>query len=407
MFLFFIEKICGYDIICTNKIIQRKRMKFVNLTNHLTTGKEKADLSNLKAKNLGKNLSYKLENAPGLIWCAKERTDEFYSEWESVQPGSTKYAVYYEPKSTSRIVTPEELFGLRNKIKSEIDLKNLVLDYVRKQNPGETIDSVICQVNNSKDVADLHTLFDTPDVSKVVEGYAKSFSAMFWNHVDEKDESFFQVPSLMIMDSNCMDITNRIKTIPYSQRRNGVDKITGTPTKDLNVEEVLKLLNSNINLSSAVDLLKLKRDSRDASVINAINSKLSSFPLLDKAQNIMENDELANQIFIISGKEKDEIKTRILSDSRLQKQLEEKRLSGSDNIDIYLASYVEIVEESNRNKFFKEKSKEIENETIDKSHAISAEDIGRIPRVKDVKRTPVKDWINSALNKFINNAKEK
>lgn len=385
-------------------------MKFVNLTNHLTTGNESADISKLKAKDFGNALSYKLENAPGLIWCAEERNDEFYSEWESVQPGKTNYAVYYEPKKTSRIVTPEELFELRDKIKSETDLKNLVLNYVRKQNPGQSIDSVICQVNNSKDVADLHTLFDTPDISKVVEGYAQSFSAMFWNHIDEKDESFFQVPSLMIMDSKCMDITSRVRTIPYSQRKNGVDKITGIPTKDLNIEEVLKLLNSNIDLSSAVDLLKIKRDINDVSVITAINSKLSSFPLLNNAKKIVENDEMANEIFIISGKEKDEIKSRILSDVRLQRQLQEKRLSGSDNIDIYLASYVEIVEESNRNKFFSDKSKEIEStnrEDTSKSNGISAEDIGRIPRVRAVKRTTVKDWMNNALSKFINNAKEK
>lgn len=376
-------------------------MKFVNLTDHVTNGNEKAQIKDLKSKKLGSQSAYKLENAPGLIWCAQERNDELYSEWESVQPKSTKYAVFYEPKKSSRIVTPEELFNIKDKLKAEGNLRDVVLDYVRKKNPGQTIDSVICQVNTSKDVADLHTLFDTPDVSKVVEGYAKSFSAMFWNHVDEKDESFFQVPSLMIMDSNCMDITNTIRTIPYSQRRNGVDKITGVASQELNVDEVLKTLNSNIDLTSAVDLLKLRRDTNEPSVRNAIESKLSTFPLLNQAQKILQNDEMANEIYLISGKEKEGIKNAIMADGRLQKQLEEKRLNGNGDMDIYMSSYVEILEDYNRGKFFKPKVQEKKHDSI------STEDIRKIPNIKDTKRTPIKDWFGQAFNKFKNNAKEK
>lgn len=377
-------------------------MKFVNLTDRVVTGKEKADIKNLKSKNLGKNYAYKLENAPGLIWCAKERDDELYSEWESVQPKSTQYAVFYEPKESSRVVTPEELFSIKDKLKSEENLRNVVLDYVRKKNPGQTIDSVICQVNNSKDVADLHTLFDTTDISKVVEGYAKSFSAMFWNYIDEKDESFFQVPSLMIMDSNCMDITDSIQTIPYSQRRNGVDKITGEPSKELNIEEIIKTLNSNIDLTSAVDLLKIRRDTNEESVKMAIEQKLSTFPMVKQAQKIVKNDELANEIYLISGEEKEDIKSRIISDVRLQKQLEEKRLSGTSDMDVYMASYVEIVEEYNRNRFFNLKTK-----TEIGKNSISSEDIKKIPQIRDTKKTTVKDWFNQAFSKFKNNEKEK
>ena len=91
-------------------------MKFVNLTNDMPIGNEKVDIKDLKSKELMGKPSYKLENTPSSIWCAKERDDEFYSDWESVQPKKCKYAVYYEPKSTTYTIKPRELLTIRKEL---------------------------------------------------------------------------------------------------------------------------------------------------------------------------------------------------------------------------------------------------------------------------------------------------
>lgn len=375
-------------------------MRFVNLTNHMLTENEKADIKDLKSKELIDKPSYKLENIPSLIWCAKEREDEFYSDWESVQPKECKYAVYYEPKSTTYTIKPRELFAIRKELLQSIrecnNSRNIVLDYVREKTHQRNIEHIMCQIDTSTDVADLHTLFNTENVTEVVEGYAKSFSAIFWNYIDEKDQSYFQVPSLMIMDSNCMNITDVVTTIPYHQRQNGVDKITGIATRQSNIDEILKLLNSDLNLSNAVDLLKLKRDLNEPSIINAIETKLSDFKMLDYAEKIMQRDELANQFYIVSSDNKELIKQQILLNPELQEELQKRRLGVDNSIDIYMATYVDILEEINRNRFFK--SADIKRQNAE----ITSDDIGRIPKVKNIESTPIKEWFRKSFDRFKN-----
>lgn len=382
-------------------------MKFVSLTDHLRTGKEKASIDKLSSKSLNPNTnSYKLENTAGLIWCATERDDEFYSEWEKVQPAKTKYAIYYEPSKTSHIVKPKELFAIKNKLNGKNNFKDIILEYVKSQNLGKKINHVICEVDRAEDIADLHTLFDTPEVSKVVQGYAQAFSGMYWNYIDEKDESFFQVPSLMLMDSECMDITKTIETVPYQQRKNGANKFTGEPTKEINIEEVLATLNSKLDLDKAVELLKLKRDIKNPSVIAAIETKLSGYRDLENAKKIMINDELANEIYIISGGEaRENAMQEILENTQLQNRLRADRLNGTGRMDVYMAMYVEMIETTDREKFFKAPARDTLKEAPAHTE-ITTEDIGKIPRVKETKVTPIKQWLKNAIDKFRGNKKE-
>ena len=101
----------------------------------------------------------------------------------------------------------------------------------------------MCEIDNEMDIADLHTLVDSFDKASVVKGYGKMFSAMFWNYIDEKDESCFEVPTLMIMDSGCMDITKIAEVISYQDRIQGEYKYGKTmyEKKAILIEDIKRI----------------------------------------------------------------------------------------------------------------------------------------------------------------------
>lgn len=96
-------------------------MRFVNLTNHIQKQNTHIEVDEIEAKKLNSQPSYKLENAKGLIWASPERNDEFYSEWESVQPHLAQYAIYYEISKDSQVIKPKELFGIRNQMEHDLN----------------------------------------------------------------------------------------------------------------------------------------------------------------------------------------------------------------------------------------------------------------------------------------------
>lgn len=355
----------------------RNNTEYVNLTDYISNGNEHIEQGDVRVKYLNGKPTYKLENTDGLIWCAQVSNDNFYSEWEKVQPDHKKYAQYYEIAPTTYKVQPKDLLGISNEIQYMIrenydgeQIKNLIVDYVNKNNKQVDIKHVMCEINEATDVADLHKLFNTSDIAEVVELYGKSFSAVNWKYIDEKDTSGFQVPTLMIMDSNCMQKTRTIETVPYQKRQNGTDKITAQDTMQINTDEIVKTLNSNLTLDDAVNLLKIKRDFSDPTLIKAIDDKLNGYNLLEKATQIVEHDKLANEIYIVSNEDKVKIKEEILSDINLQKQLEQRRLQCNGNVDSYMAVYVEMVEDVNRKKYLEPITKEETNENnknIDKT----------------------------------------
>lgn len=67
----------------------------------------------------------------------------------------------------------------------------------------------------------MHEFFNTISVQNVVKGYSRVFSATYWNYINEKDDSFFQVPTLMITDKSAMTNPTIIQTVSYLRRKNG------------------------------------------------------------------------------------------------------------------------------------------------------------------------------------------
>lgn len=327
--------------------------KYVNLTNYINSDSKIAETKKVEAMHINGKPTYKLVNTKGLTWCTKERNDEFYSEWEKIQPAHNKFARYYEiPQSTYK-VKPKELMGISKKVQQAIEenlsneeVKNIVLNHIQKKHRGQNISHIMCEINSAQDVADLHKLFKTQDIEKVVESYAKSFSAMNWKYVTKEDESAFQVPTLMIMDSSCMKNTKNIVTVPYQKRKDGVDKLTGEQTMKVN-DKVTNVLNSELNLENAVELLKLK-NVNDLKLTKAIDEKLKDYKYISQAHKIVESDKFANEYYIVTNENKKEIQDEILNNKQLQQRLKQQRLQQNFKMDSYMAVYVEMIESVNR-----------------------------------------------------------
>lgn len=317
-------------------------MRFVNLTNYIPEQGISIENSEIKSKKIKGKSSYKLENAKGLIWTSPERNDEFYSEWETVQPNSTKYAIYYDIGKNSQVIKPKDLMSIKSVLEQELNkgqgltLKQNILNYIKQKYNNPELKHVICEIDNSMDIADLHTLFNTYDIEKVVEGYAKSFSAVYWNTIDDKDENAFQMPSLMIMDSDCMNINQIVKTISYRRRNNGANKITGENTKDIDPIRFKKLIEADLNLNNAIDLLKIKEILNNPNFSMLIDNKLSNFKYLEDAKQIVEQDGICEQLYMVTPGDKTKIKSEILMNSDLQKKLQENRLKHTGQLDIYI-----------------------------------------------------------------------
>ena len=98
------------------------KMNFINLTKYLPVGNEKVNINQLNAKCLKESIpSYKLENQKGLIWCSLERNDEYYCDWEVVQPlVKSNFAVQYKKMESTYIVKPEELIAIRKDIQEAL-----------------------------------------------------------------------------------------------------------------------------------------------------------------------------------------------------------------------------------------------------------------------------------------------
>ena len=342
--------------------INNSRQRFVSLLNYIDQSSQ-INLNRLHAKYINGFPTYKLENTPGLVWASKESNDEFYSEYEKVQPASRKYAIYYEPKKSAYTINPKFLLPLRRSISKLShsnrypELKSTILEFVKRKTKRKDIEHVICEIDSFSDVTDLHTLFETSDIEKIVEGYGKSFSATFWNYIDENDSSAFQVPSLMITDPSSMNTVQVLNTIPYERRKMGVDKITGIPSMEINLDKINLLYNQELSLESTITLLKLKTIFQgSSSLCNVIDHKLNGSKFLDEAMNIIENDKNAIQMAIIlKPSYKSKIKKEILENTHLQEKLATARLQGKAYLDEYMAVYVEISEEAFQNDFLRQK----------------------------------------------------
>lgn len=330
---------------------------FVSLVNNFASLYENVNVDNLGSKLINGKYTYKLENEPGIIWTANATKNEFYSEFERVQPAERKYVAFYRIKPTTYIIRPRDIMPIAKDVQKYIHEGNLeegkrqITAYIRQKTKNNSIENVVCRVDEKSDIEDLQNFFNTTSVQNVVRGYSRAFSATFWNYITEKDDSFFQVPTLMITDKSAMTNPRIIQTVSYLRRKNGANKYTGRNTMKIEINKLNNLLQSELNVEIAVTLLKLRElFEEDDGITKKIDEKLNGSLLLNQAMHIKEQDKNAIQISIVMDqKEKSKIKKEILKNRQLFKELRKSRLEQS-RMDEYMAVYVEMLEQHEKEK---------------------------------------------------------
>lgn len=132
-------------------------------------------------------------------------------------------------------------------------------------------------------------------------------------------------------------------------------KETETHISPPETKAITALLNSELTLDSAVELLKIERDYYEPTLSNAIQYKLQSSNLSKQAQQIFANDQIANQVYkelLERPYRIEQIEQEIANNIELQQELEERRMNNTGNIDEYMAVYVETIEQNNRKKYY-------------------------------------------------------
>lgn len=333
---------------------------FVSLVNNIASLYENVNVDNLDSKLINGKHTYKLENEPGIIWAANATKGEFYSEFERVQPAERMYAAFYRIKPTTYVIKPRDIMPIAIDVQKYMQTGNLgevkkqIVAYIRQKTKNNSIENVICRVDDKNDIDNLHQFFNTTSVQDVVKGYSKAFSATFWNNINEKDDSFFQVPTLMITDKSAMTNPTIIQTVSYLRRKNGANKYTGNNKMKIEMNKLDNLLQSKLNVENVVTLLKVREIfENDGNITKKIDEKLNGSLLLNQAMHIKEQDKNAIQISIImKQKEKSRIKKEILKNKQLLKELRKSRLEQS-RMDEYMAVYVEMIEKNESEKLLK------------------------------------------------------
>lgn len=333
---------------------------FVSLVNNIASLYENVNVDNLDSKLINGKHTYKLENEPGIIWAANATKGEFYSEFERVQPAERMYAAFYRIKPTTYVIKPRDIMPIAIDVQKYMQTGNLeevkkqIVAYIRQKTKNNSIENVICRVDDKNDIENLHQFFNTTSVQDVVKGYSKAFSATFWNNINEKDDSFFQVPTLMITDKSAMTNPTIIQTVSYLRRKNGANKYTGNNKMKIEMNKLDNLLQSKLNVENVVTLLKVREIfENDGNITKKIDEKLNGSLLLNQAMHIKEQDKNAIQISIImKQKEKSRIKKEILKNKQLLKELRKSRLEQS-RMDEYMAVYVEMIEKNESEKLLK------------------------------------------------------
>ena len=284
---------------------------FVSLINDLSALSENTNENELDSKKINGAYTYKLENARGVVWASREAEGKFYSEFEQVQPAERKYAVFYKIKPTTCVVRPRDIISASQHLQKDVQdgdwqaVKNKLVKYMRHKNKNDKIENIICEIDDKQDVQDLHRLFNTESVQEVVKAYSKAFGATFWNYINEKDDSFFQVPTLMITDKTTMTNPKAIPTVSYLRRQMGANKYTGKNTMKVNDEYLNELLKKDLTVGMAVTLLKLREGfAEDRVAVEKIDKKLEGSLLLNKAMQIKEQDKTAIELSIVIGENK-------------------------------------------------------------------------------------------------------
>lgn len=158
---------------------------FVSLVNNVASLYENVNEHNLDSKLINGKYTYKLENEPGIIWTANATKNEFYSEFERVQPAERKYAAFYRIKPTTYIIRPRDIMPIAKDVQKYIhegnleEVKRQITAYIRQKTKNNSIENVVCRVDEKSDIEDLHNFFNTTSVQNVVRGYSRLLVQLF------------------------------------------------------------------------------------------------------------------------------------------------------------------------------------------------------------------------------------
>lgn len=199
---------------------------------------------------------------------------------------------------------------------------------------------------------------------------------------DWKDTAVTTILSTMVLNG----ITNTISRQTSNKQTTVAAQTNQTTEQRLKTEEVVNLLNSDLTLENAVELLKIDRDSNEPTLSNAIQYKLQNFNLLSQAQQIFKNDQTANNIYS-QIKERpfriQQIQEEIANNPVLQEELEERRKSGEGNIDEFMAVYVEAIEQNSRGRYYEDTSSIEHDNTSKATQKDSESKIGQITETQN------------------------
>lgn len=104
---------------------------FVSLVNNFASLYENVNVENLSSKLINGKYTYKLENEPGIIWTANATKDEFYSDFERVQPAERKYAAFYRIRPTTYVIKPRDIMPIAKEVQKYMQEGNL--EEIKKQ----------------------------------------------------------------------------------------------------------------------------------------------------------------------------------------------------------------------------------------------------------------------------------
>lgn len=148
---------------------------------------------------------------------------------------------------------------------------------------------------------------------------------------------------------------NQNKTQTNKNQTTELVRETVTHISPPETKTITALLNSELTLDSAVELLKIERDYYEPTLSNAIQYKLQNSNLSKQAQQIFANDQIANQVYeslLERPYRIEQIEQEIANNVELQQELEERRLNNTGNIDEYMAVYIETIEQNNKKKYY-------------------------------------------------------
>ncbi len=141
----------------------------------------------------------------------------------------------------------------------------------------------------------------------------------------------------------------------------------GNNGRQINVNNLLKTLNSNLTIDNVVELLKVSREANNPNVTKAINEKLRGNKLVSEASQIINFDDMSTKMYNnLQIMDVLKMQKEIFNNTKLQEVLNQRRLQHNVPIDPYMAVYIKVLENINENKYFQNNIGKVQTDkTID------------------------------------------